>query len=46
MDMVKFYCNVKIEYKPKGRSCQIPIVFLVCLGISLAIINVVLDFTY
>ena len=34
LDMVRFYCNVKVEYKPKERSYTIPVVFLISLLVS------------
>ena len=41
-DMVKFYYNVKIQYKPNNRSYQMPIVFISCTIIGLAIMNTLL----
>lgn len=43
-DYVKFYCNLKIEYKPKSRSLKIPLVFLVSLVVNVAIVNLFFRF--
>ncbi len=43
-DFIKFYCNIKIEYKPKGRRYIIPVLFLVGLLMNVAIINIFLEF--
>lgn len=45
-DMVKFYCNVKIDYRPKKRKLQIPLVFLITTLVCIGITNVILYFTY
>lgn len=45
LDLVKFYCNVKIEYKPKRRKCTIPIIFLIAFFANVTILNVVIQFT-
>jgi len=42
--MLKFYCNIKIEYKPKGRKWNIPLIFLITFVITLAIVNVFINF--
>jgi hypothetical protein len=41
-DFLKFYYNVKLEYKPKDRSYIIPIVFLITALCSIFIINMLL----
>ena len=38
-DLFKFYYNVKLEYKPKKRNLQIPLVFLLCTFSALLIMN-------
>ena len=43
-DLVRFYCNVKLEYRPKTRNMSIPMVFLVSLAVNGAIINLMLRF--
>ncbi len=43
-DFIKFYCNIKIEYKPKGRRFIIPILFLVGFILNVGIINIFLSF--
>jgi len=45
MDLLKFYCNVKIEYKPKGRKLTIPIIFIISFFINVAIVNILINFT-
>ncbi len=45
MDLVKFYCNIKIEYKPKGKKYTIPILFIVSFILNLGILNFYLNFT-
>jgi hypothetical protein len=45
VDMLKFYCNIKIEYRPKGRKAIIPLLFLVSFMVNLFVINFFLDFT-
>lgn len=45
LDLIKFYCNIKVEYKPKQRNCTIPIVFLLAFLVNLTIINAVIKFT-
>jgi hypothetical protein len=45
LDLVKFYCNVKVEYKPKKRSCTIPIIFLFAFIVNLVILNITIRFT-
>lgn len=44
MDLIKFYCNLKLEYRPKKRKLTIPIVFLVALALNIAIINIFFHF--
>jgi palmitoyltransferase len=44
-DHVKFYCNVKAEYKPKQRSCTIPLIFIITYLLNLAIFNLIIKFT-
>jgi palmitoyltransferase ZDHHC13/17 len=44
-DFVKFYCNVKIEYRPKSRGTAIPLVFILCSIIAITSINVILSFS-
>ena len=39
LDLFKFYYNVKLQYKPKDRSLQIPIVFMVSLVSAVLILN-------
>jgi hypothetical protein len=43
-DLLKFYCNLKIEYKPKKRNLTIPIVFLIALVTNTVIINIFFHF--
>lgn len=43
-DLVKFYCNVKLEYVPKKRKCTVPIVFLVTTLLNVAVVNFLLFF--
>lgn len=38
-DFIKFYYNVKIQYKPQSRSCKIPVVFLATTLCSILILN-------
>lgn len=45
MDLLKFYCNVKIEYKPKSRKLTIPVIFFISVIINVAILNVLIEFT-
>lgn len=44
-DFIKFYCNIKIEYKPKRRKFVVPLLFLVGFILNVGIVNVFLDFT-
>jgi hypothetical protein len=44
-DFVKFYCNVKMEYRPKGRSLAIPMVFLATFLLNTLVLNLSLKFT-
>ena len=44
-DMMKFYCNIKIEYRPKKRTFTIPLLFIVSFVLNLFIINMFLKFT-
>jgi hypothetical protein len=46
LDLLKFYCNVKIEYKPKRRKLTIPIIFFITFFINITILNVLIDFTH
>ena len=39
MDLFKLYQNVKLQYKPKSRSLQIPIVFILSTFCALFIVN-------
>lgn len=39
-DLVKFYCNIKIEYKPKKKKYAIPIIFIISFILNLFIINI------
>lgn len=43
-DMVKLYCNIKIEYRPKKRKYTIPLLFIVFFVLNLFIINFLLKF--
>lgn len=43
-DYIKFYCNLKIEYKPKKRNLKIPTVFLLALVVNVSIINLFFHF--
>lgn len=38
-DFVRFYCNVKLAYKPTNRSCTIPMVFIITSIVNNAIFN-------
>lgn len=42
LDFLKFYYNVKLEYKPKDRNLQIPMVFIITTLCSIFILNGVL----
>ena len=42
IDMFKFYCNVKIDYRPKERKIQIPLVFIITTFVAIGIINALL----
>ena len=44
-DLVKFYCNVKLEYKPKRRKLTVPMVFIVALTFNVVITNLFFRFT-
>ena len=44
VDMLKFYCNIKIEYRPKGRKYTMSLLFIICFLLNLAIINILLSF--
>lgn len=44
-DFLKFYYNVKLQYKPQSRSYVIPIVFLLTSICCLLILNGLLKFT-
>lgn len=44
-DFIKFYCNIKIEYKPKRRKFIVPLLFLVGFILNVGIVNIFLDFT-
>lgn len=44
-DFIKFYCNIKIEYKPKRRKFIVPLLFLVGFIMNVGIVNILLDFT-
>lgn len=44
LDFVKFYCNIKIEYKPKRRKYIIPLLFLTAFVINVGITNLFLSF--
>ncbi len=46
LDFIKFYCNVKIEYRPKGRSLTQPICFLLTTAVVFFFINFFLNFTH
>lgn len=39
-DLVKFYCNIKIEYKPKKKKYAIPTIFIISFILNLFIINI------
>ena len=43
-DMVRFYCNVKMEYRPKYRNLTIPTVFLLTLVFNLAVLHLNINF--
>ncbi len=45
MDLVKFYCNVKIEYKPMRRKKTIPALFIISFLLNMGIINTFISFT-
>lgn len=45
VDMFKFYCNIKIEYRPKGRKVIIPLLFIISFLVNLFVINFFLSFT-
>lgn len=45
MDLIKFYCNVKIEYQPKKRKYTIPLIFITCFLLNLGILNTLINFT-
>jgi hypothetical protein len=44
-DFVKFYCNIKIEYKPKRRKYVIPLLFLIGFIINVGLVNILIDFS-
>jgi palmitoyltransferase len=44
LDLVKFYCNVKLEYIPKKRKYTVPIIFLLTTLLNVVVINVLLFF--
>lgn len=44
-DFLKFYYNVKLEYKPKSRSFVVPITFILTTLCSVLILNGLLTFT-
>lgn len=44
-DLIKFYCNIKIEYKPKQRKFTIPSIFMLGFVMNVAIINIFIKFT-
>ena len=43
-DFLKFYYNVKLEYKPKSRNYTLPIVYLITVLTSLLILHGLLEF--
>lgn len=43
-DFLKFYYNVKLEYKPKSRNFTIPTVFILTALCSILILNGLLIF--
>lgn len=43
-DFLKFYYNVKLEYKPKSRSLTIPITFILTTLVALTIFHGLLVF--
>lgn len=43
-DVVKLYCNVKLQYTPKTRKLTNPIIFLLALLLNLAILNYMISF--
>lgn len=45
-DFLKFYYNVKLEYKPKSRNFTIPIVYILTALCSILILNGLLIFEY
>ncbi len=44
-DFIKFYYNVKMQYKPKGRSLTIPFIFLITTFVCIVITNILISFT-
>ena len=38
-DWIRFYCNVKLEYRPKKRKLTIPFVFIISLILNIGILN-------
>lgn len=44
VDFVKFYCNIKIEYKPNHRKYVMPAVFLLVCVLCITSINILLVF--
>ena len=43
-DMLKLYCNVKLEYKPSRRKYTYPLIFLFSFALNVALLNVLLTF--
>ena len=44
LDMLKFYCNVKIEYKPKKRKLAFPLIFLFSFVVVVGALNTLISF--
>ena len=45
LDMLKFYCNVKIEYRPKKRKLTFPLLFIVSFLVVVGGLNALLEFS-